>query len=227
MTSPGGLYDWLALAAVLVAIVSLGLLTWTAFALRRLRRAQKIVLGGSERDILRHAADMQREFVALRDWIDESGEAIDRRMAAAEQRLDRSIAHSAMIRYDAYGEMTGRQSSSVALVDDKGNGLVITAIRHRSHSHLYVKQLRDGDSDIDLSPEEREVLERAFADNPLTDPPAGAPPQPPRGAESQTPEGAIRVRRNEPDGESAAAGPSVAPAPAAPARDGAEAQPHA
>ncbi len=195
MTAPDGIYEWLALTAAAGGLLLLGLLIWQSIAIRRLRRAQKVILSGSERDIVRHAEELQREFVALRDWIDENASAIDLRMSAAETRLDGAITHSAMLRYDAYGEMTGRQSSSVALVDDKGTGVIITAIRHRAHSHLYVKQLRDGESDIDLSPEEQEVLKRAFAENPVGDPVAPAPPQPPRGETLQT--GSIRVQRGD------------------------------
>ncbi|MBI5311305.1 MAG: DUF4446 family protein [Actinobacteria bacterium] len=185
MTTPDGLYDWLALAAAATALLALLLLVVNAVTLRRLRRAQKLVLAGSERDIVTHAADLQREFVTLRDWLDETAGAIDERMSAAERRLDGSIAHTAMIRYDAYGELTGRQSSSVALVDDTRTGVIVTAIRHRSHSHLYVKQLRNGESDIELSPEERQVLEQAFSERPVAPPPADAPPPPPRGPASQ------------------------------------------
>lgn len=182
MTSPDGLYDWLALAAAALAPVAVLLLAWNAVALRRVRRDQKVVLGGQQqRDVIAHAAALQREFLALRDWIDESGEAIDKRMQAAEQRLSASVSHTAMLRYDAYGELTGRQSSSMALVDDNGDGLVISAIRHRSHSHLYVKQLRGRESDIDLSPEEREVIARAFSEHPVPPPPVQVPEQPPRG----------------------------------------------
>lgn len=178
MTSPDGVYDWLAVAAVAVALVALVVLIANNVSLRRLRRAQKIVLAGSERDVVRHAADLQREFTLLRDWIDETSEVIDARMRAAEERLDGSVSHTAMLRYDAYGELTGRQSSSVAFVDDTRTGVIITAIRHRSHSHLYVKQLHNGESDIELSPEERQVLDQAFSDRPV---PAAAPaaPEPP------------------------------------------------
>lgn len=178
MTSPHGIYDYLAVAATALALLVFVLLVVNWIALRRLRRAQKIVLAGSERDVVRHAEDLQREFIALRDWLEETASVVDRRMSEAEARLDGSIAHSAMLRYDAYGEMTGRQSSSVALVDDTRTGVIITAIRHRSHSHLYVKQLRNGESDIELSPEERAVLEQAFADKPSAPEPPSAPRPP-------------------------------------------------
>ena len=196
MTSPDGLYDWLTLAAVATALCALAVATWAVVALRRTRRAQKVVLGSDNRDIVAHAESLQREFVALRDWIDESAAAVDRRIAHAESRLDGSIAHTAMIRYDAYGEMTGHQSSSVVFADDKGNGVVISAIRHRNHSHLYVKQLRDGHSDIELSPEEREALNRAFADKPVVAPPEAVPPQPPRTAEKRAAVGDVHVHKS-------------------------------
>lgn len=186
MTSPDGLYEWLALAAAATAAIAVLLLVWNGVLLRRVRRGQKIVLGGQQRDIVAHAAALQREFVTLRDWIDESGEAVDKRMQAAEERLAASVSHTAMLRYDAYGELTGRQSSSMALLDDNGDGLVISAIRHRNHSHLYVKQLRGRESDIDLSPEESEVIARAYADHPVPPPSEQVPPQPPRGPDSHS-----------------------------------------
>lgn len=185
MTSPVGIYEWLALAAAALAVIAVLLLVVNGVLLRRVRRDQKIVLGGQQRDIVAHAGALQREFVLLRDWIDESGEAIDKRMKAAEERLAASVSHTAMLRYDAYGELTGRQSSSMALLDDNGDGLVITAIRHRNHSHLYVKQLRGRESDIDLSPEEREAIAQAYADHPVPPPAEQGQPQPPRGPDSR------------------------------------------
>jgi hypothetical protein len=179
MTSPSGLYEWLALAAAVVAAIMLLLLVWIAFSLRRVRQNQKIVLGGSERDIVAHAASLQNEFVALRDWLDEASGQLDARMNVVEERLDGAVAHTAMLRYDAFGAMSGRQSSSVALLDEKKNGVVLSAIVHRSNSHLYVKKLHEGVSEIELSPEEKQVVAMAFAE---PGPPEAAPvaPQPPR-----------------------------------------------
>lgn len=184
MTSPDGIYEWLALTAAATAVVAVLLLIWNEILLRRLRRDQKILLGGQQRDIIAHAAALQREFVVLHDWIDESGEAVEKRMQAAETRLSASISHTAMLRYDAFGELTGRQSSSIALLDDNGDGLVITAIRHRSHSHLYVKQLRDRQSEIDLSPEESAAIAQAFAGRSVPAAAPRQPPQPPRGPDA-------------------------------------------
>src|SRR5262245_60292912 len=119
MSSPDGLYEWLALAGAVAAVIAVILLVWIAFALRRIRRSQKVVLGADERDIVQHAESLQREFVALRDWLDEASGQLDTRMNIVEDRLDGATAHTAMLRYDAFGAMSGRQSSSVALLDEK------------------------------------------------------------------------------------------------------------
>jgi Protein of unknown function (DUF4446) len=179
MTSPNGAYEWLALAAAAAGAISLICLVWIGATLRRMRRSQRVVLGGKERDIVEHAASLQKEFIALRDWIDDSSSQLDQRMKIVESRLDGAVAHTAMLRYDAFGAMSGRQSSSVALLDEKRNGVVLSAIVHRNHSHLYVKQLHDGVSEIELSPEEQQVVALAFAKGgpPVAEP---AVPQPPR-----------------------------------------------
>ncbi len=179
MSSPEGLYEWLALAAAIAGVLAIILLAWIGLSLRRLRRNQKIVMGGSHRDVVAHADALQREFIALRDWIDDASSQLDQRMSVVERRLDRAVTHTAMIRYDAFGAMSGKQSSSVALLDEHRSGVVLSAITHRSHSHLYVKQLVDGRSDIELSPEEQHVVDLAFAE-PGETPAPPAPPQPAR-----------------------------------------------
>lgn len=179
MSSPDGLYEWLALAGAAVAVLCLMLLIWNGLALRRIRRAQRIVLGGSERDVIQHAEALQREFVSLRDWLDEASFQLDQRMTRLEVDLKGAVTHTAMVRYDAFGAKSGKQSSSVALLDEHKTGVVLTAIVSRNFSHLYVKNLTAGVSDIELSPEERHVLELAFA-GPGQEPVPPAPPAPPR-----------------------------------------------
>jgi hypothetical protein len=163
----------------LVAVLCLILLAWNTLALRRVRRAQKIVLGGSERDVILHAEALQREFVSLRDWLDDASTQLDKRMTRLETGLDGAVTHTAMVRYDAFGAKSGKQSSSVALLDESKTGVVLTAIVSRNFSHLYVKNLTDGVSDIELSPEERHVVELAFA-GPGQAPAPPTPPAPPR-----------------------------------------------
>ena len=152
-----------ALSAAGVAVVAL---LWTivnSVRLRRLRAAQRTVLGDGTADLVAHAASLQEAFVQLRDWLEETAERLDARMTAAERRIDRSVAHTSLVRYDAYNEMSGRQSSSVALLDSQRSGVVVSAIHHRDQARVYVKQLREGASEVELSPEELEAVETAMA----------------------------------------------------------------
>jgi hypothetical protein len=87
-------------------------------------------------------------------------------MAGAEERIDGCVTYRSLVRYDAYGEMSGRQSSSVALLDSHRSGVVISSILHREQARVYVKQIRGGESELELSPEEREAIDRALTAGP-------------------------------------------------------------
>jgi hypothetical protein len=153
-----------ALAAGGVALVALILAIVLAFKLRRLRGAQKAVLGADgSRDLVVHAQQLEKGFTDLRDWVEESIEHFERRMQSTENRLDGCVAYRSLVRYDAYNELSGHQSSSLALLDARKSGVVVSSIVHRDQARLYVKQLNDGESEIALSPEEQEAVDTALA----------------------------------------------------------------
>ena len=153
-----------ALGGVAVGTIALALAIVLAFKLRRLRSHQRAVLGATgERDIVEHAARLERGFVELRDWIEDTSAGIETRMGAAEARTDGCVAHRALVRYDAYGEMSGQQSSSLALLDAHRSGVVVSSIHHRDSARTYFKQIVAGEAEHELSPEEREAVDRALA----------------------------------------------------------------
>jgi hypothetical protein len=153
-----------ALAAAGVALVALILAIVIAFKLRRMRGAQRAVLGGGEqRDLVVHAQQLEKGFTDMRDWVEESIEHFERRMQATESRLDGCVAYRSLVRYDAYNELSGHQSSSLALLDARKSGVVVSSIVHRDQARLYVKQLHDGESEIALSPEEQEAVDTALS----------------------------------------------------------------
>jgi hypothetical protein len=155
-----------ALAAAGVALLAFVWVMVLAVKLRRLRAAQRTVLGQGEADLVSHAATIQEAFVQLRDWVEETATRLEGRMATAEHRIDGCVAHTALIRYDAWGEMSGQQSSTVALLDATRSGVVVSSILHRDQARVYVKQVHGGESELELSPEEREAIEAAMAGTP-------------------------------------------------------------
>ena len=148
----------IAIAAGVVAIVAL--LTALALALRlsRVRSEQRVVLGDRREDLVAHAASLQTQFAALHDYVQDVAGRLDQRMGIAEARLDGAVAHSSLVRYDAYGEMSGRQSLSIALLDARQTGVVLSSIHHRDQARLYAKQVQDGHAELELSPEEAEAV---------------------------------------------------------------------
>jgi hypothetical protein len=152
-----------ALAAAGVAVVALVLAIVLAFKLRSLRRAQMAVLGEGARDLVAHSAQLDEAFVSLREYVEEALSRLEERSHATDARIDRSIAYRALVRYDAYGEMSGAQSSSFAMLDAQRSGIVFSSILHRDQARVYVKEVIAGESSIELSPEERQAIEAALA----------------------------------------------------------------
>jgi Protein of unknown function (DUF4446) len=160
LTEPAGIA---ALAAGAVALLALIVATVAAVRLRRVRAAQRVVLGsGGRDDLVAHAAELQRAFEALHGRVEEVADRLDERMRHAEDRLDGAIAYRALVRYDAYGELSGHQSTSLALLDAGRNGVVLSSIAHRDTARMYCKKVLAGQGEIELSPEEAEAVRLAL-----------------------------------------------------------------
>ncbi len=158
LTSTTGI---VAIAAGAVAVVALGLSAGLAIRLRRVRADQRTVLGDRQRDLVAHAAALQSQFEALNDYVQDVAARLDGRVGTAEHRIDGAIAYRSLVRYDAYGEMSGRQSTSIALLDATRSGLVLSSIHHRDQARWYAKQVREGRGELELSPEEDEAIRLA------------------------------------------------------------------
>jgi hypothetical protein len=159
LTTAAGIAALAAGGVALLALLSV-LILW--IKLRRIRAAQTKVLGTSgERDLVTHAENLEIGFAQLQALVEETFRRVEERLEKDEGRIQRSISKTAVVRYDAYGEMSGRQSSSMALLDDTGTGVVLSSILHREQARMYVKGVRDGRSEIELSPEEDEAVRTA------------------------------------------------------------------
>ena len=161
LTQPAGIA---ALAAGGVALIALVTSIVLAVRLRRLRADQRAVLGPHGRDdLVAHASSLQDAFRALHGRVEEVAERLDARMATAEERLDGAIAYRALVRYDAYGELTGHQSTSLALLDAHQSGVVLSTIANRETARMYCKQVHAGEGELELSPEEAEAVRLAVS----------------------------------------------------------------
>ncbi|HVM33833.1 MAG TPA: DUF4446 family protein [Actinomycetota bacterium] len=155
-------YALAAVAAVALVALLVAVVLWVR--LRKLRRQYAIVRGGGEdRDFLQTLSGWAKQVEAISKRVD--GVVADQQRHAAVARLALQRFH--LVRYDAFEDMGGRLSFSAALLDDHGDGLVITSINGRTETRTYAKPIRSLASDHNLSDEEREAI-------------AGASPQSPR-----------------------------------------------
>jgi hypothetical protein len=153
----------IAIAAVALAVVALLGCAALALSGRRLRAAQRIVLGERERDVVTHAAELQGGFEDLREYVGEVAERLEGRLSGVEVGLYGAISHRALVRYDAYNELSGRQSVSLALLDGTCSGVVLTCIHHRDQARVYLRQVHEGKGELELSPEEAQAVQLALA----------------------------------------------------------------
>ena len=82
-------------------------------------------------------------------------------VAALRAEAAGALRHLAVVRYDAFNDMGGHLSWSLALLDDSGDGVVLTSIHGRSEARTYAKNLSAWTSQQQLSPEEEEAITHA------------------------------------------------------------------
>jgi len=152
----------LALASLAVTVILLAVVVMLSIKLRKVVSAQSAVLGEQgAQDLVQCVAELQSSFTDLQNEVGISADSLNQRLEAAEKHLSRAIDRSGLCRYDAYGEMSGKQSSSVVWLDSLGNGVVLSTIVHRDQARVYVKPIRNGQAEPPLSPEEQQAVEAA------------------------------------------------------------------
>lgn len=151
--------DSLAAAGVVLAVLAL-LVAVAAWArLGRMRKDYAVLQGTDEHATFVEAvARKTAEVTALRQDVASVSARLDQTRADVAD----SIRHVAVVRFDAFGDMGGRLSFAVALLDDAGDGLVVTSINGRSETRTYAKGVKAGTSDQTLSPEEEQVIGHAL-----------------------------------------------------------------
>ncbi len=150
---------WIAIAAAAAAVVAIACAAMLWRTLRRVRRAQAVVLGSGREDLVNFAVALQTRMDDLHRAVDEVAAALVR----VDKRIDGALTHTALVRYDAYEDVGGQQSASLAFLDAGRSGVVLTAIQGRDYARIYVKELDRGRAMVSLSPEEQEAVERAMA----------------------------------------------------------------
>lgn len=151
--------DALVITGLVVGVLALVLAAAALLALRRLRRDVTLLAADDDApSFVTAVARKTDEVRALRTEVDDLAALL----ARTRSELSDALRHVSVVRYDAFGDMGGRLSFSAAMLDDGGDGLVLTAIHGRSETRSYIKGVKGGTSAASLSPEEQQAVSYAL-----------------------------------------------------------------
>jgi hypothetical protein len=149
----------LAIAALVVAVVAMVLVVrsarrggeMTPSAARTVDLERRVQQQGRRLELLEHEVDALRR-----------GDLTEARpVANAIRRTGSAISHLGLVRFDAFEDAGGGQSFALALIDDDGDGVILTSLHSRQTTRVFVKDIRGGVADAPLSDEEARALQDA------------------------------------------------------------------
>ncbi len=151
-----GLAVLLAMAALVVAAVGL------AFVSRSGRVGDPSTGVARVKELERRLAQVSQRLEVLEADVDaQRGSPGATPMVRGTARGAAAISRIGLVRFDAFADAGGAQSFALALVDDDGDGIVLSSLHSRPTTRVYVKALRRGVADAPLSGEEEQALREA------------------------------------------------------------------
>ena len=141
--------------AVVVAVVALLAAIFLAIQVNGLRR--RIDSVPADENVFALLRGIDNELGRL----DAFTSALEPRLAAVEQLIPHAIVYTGVVNYDAFGDIAGNLSRSVALLSVDGDGLVISILVGRVDVRVFTKEVRGFVGVEELSPEEKAAVTRA------------------------------------------------------------------
>lgn len=148
------------LALVILMVIQFIMLAGQSERLNRLHKLLRSMLTGPEGEDL--AAQLER---SMRESTSayEQGLALQQQMQGLQTTLESCTQKCSVVRYDAYGDVSGQQSFSLAMLDGNNNGIIITALYGRHDTRCFGKTINAGGAVQTLSDEETEALAQALS----------------------------------------------------------------
>jgi hypothetical protein len=157
-------FEIVAAIAIIAAVATGAGLFLVYKRLDQYQRNQHVILGSRGTvDIVEHVASVDEKVGNLRLALEDLTVAV----RDHDVRIDTCLSRVGVVRFDAYEDLGGRQSTTMACLNSLGDGAIITTVVSRDFSRMYVKLLKNGEPDIPLAPEEAEALEQAKGSGPF------------------------------------------------------------
>lgn len=165
---------YVAVFALVLGYVALVAAYCALRTLARLRRATSVLARGSRSGLGKQSlievterlaeqtATLAEQLSELRSYVDATCAQAIAAVQADNIDVAAAMRKIALVRYDAFADMSGGMSFSLALLDQRGDGVTISAIAGRTDTRVYAKAVAGGKGKHDLSPEEQQAVSAAL-----------------------------------------------------------------
>ncbi len=152
--------------AIFAVIISLGLLIW----ILRLKKKLLVLQKSGDREtflgaVNKYVEKMQNiasEQAKINKALVKDDQALQGQIDEIKEALTFVVSRVATVRYDAFNNMGGQMSFSTAMLNDLGDGIVVTAINGRSETRTYIRNIKNQKCDVEMSKEEVEAIKKAM-----------------------------------------------------------------
>lgn len=151
--------DYIIIGLLVLVLILIILMIVNVAQMSKLKKNYKIFMSGKS------AKNLEDTLIKRLDQIDDllvSNSANEKNIKTLYKNMQRTYQKMGLVKYDAFHEMGGKLSFSLAMLDEKNNGYIINAMHSREGCYTYIKEIIDGNSVIVLSEEEQEALNQAM-----------------------------------------------------------------
>lgn len=154
--------DYLIIALAAIVVVMIVLWNVNIIQIKKLKKNYKIFMKGKD------AKSLEEVLIRRLDQVDSlilSNKQNEKDIQNIFANMKFTFQKVGLVKYDAFQEMGGKLSFSVALLNEKNDGFVLNAVHSREGCYTYIKEIVDGNSIIVLAEEEQEALKMAMESN--------------------------------------------------------------
>lgn len=154
--------DYIIIGLATLVVIMLIIMIINMVQIFKLKKRYKIFMSG------KNARNLEKTLIERLEQVDElldANAANEKNIKILFNKMKFTFQKVGLVKYDAFNEMGGKLSFSLALLNEKNDGFVMNAVHSREGCYTYVKEIIDGNSIIVLSPEEQEALNMAKESN--------------------------------------------------------------
>ena len=149
-------YLFIIIFVLLIVLIVLYIMLYVNY--RKIRKSYRVFMEG------KNGQDLEKAFLRRFEKLERVRRISDKNrqdIRALEESTHKNIQKTAIVKYDAFHEMGGNLSFVLTMLDAENNGWILNAMHSRDGCYTYIKEVEDGRTDLELSDEEKQCLEKA------------------------------------------------------------------